>query len=266
MKRVFAVAAAFGLACCTPFAAEDPYLRTHEPSAAVGESCGVSARALCAYADDCSPQYVAYYFGSIEQCRKDVARVCLSRYSGPGAASSPVACATLTVEKVRCDVFVSPLAQFLRPIGEGLLASCPVTPGAFPDGAPCLRDGDCASGSCSEGGTLPKRDLGPAQCRRCRTEERRVIADDAPIALDGAACSAITDCALGLGFTCGNDGRCASFSVVGAGEVCVEHGNPEPGDRLCAARTSCTEGICLPTQESSDDLDEGLRPASVCEP
>jgi hypothetical protein len=259
------------VACGAPSGESIDRLRVHEISQGVVEACTATARSVCARAFDCEPRFVQFFFDTTDACEKEVAVACTARYAGPGASGPPVTCADIA--SMTCERLLAPRYELFSPIGNVLLASCAGAPGAFHDGEACLRDGDCASDSCSVATFIP----GGFRCGRCAAPPAPRFADGSrctqngecvgtcrggvcgPLGHDGDYCTAFVDCAVGLGWACGDDHHCGAFTIVTSGDVCIGDAfGPKPGDRLCDLRNECKDGRCIPNPR--DGTDEAATP------
>lgn len=119
-----------------------PELESRPVSAATVAACRESGVAVCARLRSCAAQLLLTFYGSIETCERNTAAACEVKYSGPGSAQAPASCAS-SVAALACE-------ELFELYGSSVtIHGCAVTPGAFPEDAKCLSDGDCASGACS---------------------------------------------------------------------------------------------------------------------
>lgn len=255
-------------------------LRPLPLSAEAERSCRSSAAALCARAIACSPPLVDFFFGSPGLCEKDVFTICALRYEGSGAARAPASCDAVAAN-VPCEAIKDMVRAGIERPAQTLMRQCPVTPGSFSEGTPCLDHGDCTSGFCARttDGECGRCALGPGEgdaciggtrecppplrCRRDRCERIRKIGDqcsegtvcalghcgadghcEGPARLD-EACNVNTGpwCDLGLALSCAEDGRCRKFTVVGPGEPCGGDLDRPAGTAFCAG-TGASRATC----------------------
>jgi hypothetical protein len=234
---------------------DPPTLAVHEASTSAQDACASSGAAICARAEECSPFWFGQFYTSVATCRAVFTAACADRYVGTGAAPSIADCsakiASLTCEELLDPVVVTTLDPAV------MIASCPVTPGAFALGASCLRDGDCSTGHCAAG----KGDA----CGTCDTPPApRALRQLGEECTDSYGCASLTcaggqcvesaklgepcgearACDLLAGLTCGSDSRCRPFGVAPVGHPCSE-GYCETGS-ACDLTTNADDWTCKP--------------------
>ena len=280
-------------------ASDAKQLVAHAPTTATAASCAESAQALCARAQTCSPLLVEAYFGSFGLCATEVAAACEAMYSGPGSSPAPASCAAAAVA---CEDLAQP-TPFIT--AAGLMRVCPMTPGAFAEGASCLEDGDCVSGACNRFADCSRQ---PCQypCGRCL---------GAP-ATEGQSCDVPVRCGPGLlcgspfppptvgmqrrvcvrarhlGEACSETAQCASENYIAAcapnssatgtsDTVCVERDRPEIGGAgapcpsgkgcalakglACGSDHTCAALALVGVGSACTDAPFGFSPAPTCD-
>ena len=231
--------------------ATDPAtLTVHEASTSAQDACASSGAAICSRAQACSPFWFGQFYTSLATCSAVFTAKCLDRYVGAGAAPSVVDCSakigSLTCEELLDPVVVTTLDPAV------MIASCPVTPGAFALGASCLRDGDCSTGHCAaaKGGACGTCDVPPvARALRKIGEECTDSSECASLTCSGSQCvenaklgepcAAGRSCDLLGGLTCGSDSKCRPFGVARVGHR-ARRATARPARRATSPRTRTT--------------------------
>ena len=199
-------------------------------SASAETACASTAAALCARTRECGPFVFDKTYASVATCTTAITAGCVDRYVGEGAAAEITDCSA-RVAASSCEGLID-LEHTLDP--AWLLVACPVTPGRYPAGEHCLRDGDCTTGLCSR-----LRLSGKQPCGVCVEPPAPSVHGQA-----GVACSSDPDCAS---LHCA-DGRCTDLAKLG--ETCgrkpcdVRFGLTCGEDEKCGPVEQIPPGFC----------------------